>query len=103
MIRNFLFSLLFFIGIIFISIIFLPTFFLPKKAEIHLMHGQSFAQDLPNLEEGDSEATDLEERRAYNAEGIFLAMVRFDKPTHTWHPVKVFQPSTPSPSAPVSI
>ena len=32
MIRNFLFSLLFFIGIIFISIIFLPTFFLPKKA-----------------------------------------------------------------------
>jgi len=31
MIRNFLFSLLFFGGIIFISIIFLPSFFLPKK------------------------------------------------------------------------
>ena len=31
MIRNFLFSLLFFIGIIFISIIFLPSFFLPQK------------------------------------------------------------------------
>tara|TARA_B100000965_G_C19463428_1_gene700784 strand:- start:167 stop:868 length:702 start_codon:yes stop_codon:yes gene_type:complete len=31
MIRNFLFSFLFFIGIIFISIIFLPSFFLPKQ------------------------------------------------------------------------
>ena len=31
MIRNFLFSLFFFIGIIFISLIFLPTIFLPKK------------------------------------------------------------------------
>ena len=31
MIRNFLFSLLFFSGIILISIIFLPSFFLPKK------------------------------------------------------------------------
>ena len=31
MIRNFLFSLLFFTGIILISIIFLPSFFLPKK------------------------------------------------------------------------
>ena len=31
MIRNFLFSLFFFTGIILISLIFLPTFFLPKK------------------------------------------------------------------------
>jgi len=31
MIRNFLFSILFFIGIIIISIIFLPSFFLPKQ------------------------------------------------------------------------
>ncbi len=31
MIRNFLFSLLFFAGIIFISIIFLPSFLLPKR------------------------------------------------------------------------
>ena len=31
MIRNFLFSLLFFTGIILISIIFLPSFFLPKQ------------------------------------------------------------------------
>ena len=81
----------------------LKSISLAKTAEIHLMHGQSFSQDLPNLEEGESEAKDLEERRAYNSEGIFLAMVRFDKPTHTWHPVKVFQPSTPSPSASVSI
>ena len=32
MIRNFLFSILFFTGIIIISIIFLPSFFLPKQA-----------------------------------------------------------------------
>ena len=31
MIRNFLFSIFFYLGIILISIIFLPTFFLPKK------------------------------------------------------------------------
>ena len=31
MIRNFLFSLFFFLGIVLISIIFIPTFFLPKK------------------------------------------------------------------------
>tara|TARA_B110001454_G_scaffold216503_1_gene239886 strand:- start:132 stop:833 length:702 start_codon:yes stop_codon:yes gene_type:complete len=31
MIRNFLFSLFFFLGIIFISIIFIPAFFLPQK------------------------------------------------------------------------
>ena len=31
MIRNFLFSLFFFLGIIFISIIFIPTLFLPQK------------------------------------------------------------------------
>ena len=31
MIRNFLFSIFFYIGIIFICIIFLPTFFLPQK------------------------------------------------------------------------
>ena len=31
MIRNFLFSILFFTGIIFISLIFLPAFFLPRK------------------------------------------------------------------------
>ena len=31
MIRNFLFSILFFTGIIIISIIFLPSFFLPKR------------------------------------------------------------------------
>ena len=31
MIRNFLFSIFFYIGIIFISIVFLPSFFLPQK------------------------------------------------------------------------
>ena len=31
MIRNFIFSILFFTGIIIISLIFLPAFFLPRK------------------------------------------------------------------------
>ena len=31
MIRNFLFSIFFFVGIIFISLIFIPAFFLPQK------------------------------------------------------------------------
>ena len=31
MIRNILFSIFFFVGIIFISIVFIPTFFLPQK------------------------------------------------------------------------
>ena len=38
MIRNFLFSILFFTGIIFISIVFLPSFFLPKQ--VVLMGGK---------------------------------------------------------------
>ena len=38
MIRNFLFSILFFTGIIFISIIFLPSFFFPKQ--VVLMGGK---------------------------------------------------------------
>ena len=32
MLRNYLFSIFFFLGIIFISLIFIPTFFLPQKA-----------------------------------------------------------------------
>ena len=35
MIRNFLFSLFFFLGIIIISILFLPTFFLPQKIVLY--------------------------------------------------------------------
>ena len=31
MIRNFIFSIFFFLGIILISLIFLPSFFLPQK------------------------------------------------------------------------
>ena len=34
MIKNFIFSISFFTGIIFISIIFLPAFFLPQKVVI---------------------------------------------------------------------
>ena len=68
---------------------------LDKRAEEHLIHGQSFS-----LGNEDLDTNYNEERRAYNAEGIFLAIVRFDDLTSTWHPVKVFQASNPSPHAP---
>ena len=42
MIRNFLFSIFFYIGIIFISIVFLPSFFLPQK--IVLLGGKLMGQ-----------------------------------------------------------
>lgn len=76
----------------------LKSISLTKKSEVHLLHGQSFSLDCPNME-----ADYLEERRAYNSDGIFLAVVRFDKPTNTWHPVKVFRATPPSPHAPAPI
>ena len=42
MIRNFLFSIFFYLGIIFISIVFLPSFFLPQK--IVLLGGKLMGQ-----------------------------------------------------------
>ena len=66
-----------------------------QQAEEHLRHGQAVNLDRPELEAGY-----LEEYRAYNSEGVFLALVRFDKPTNSWLPVKVFQLDSPSPYAP---
>ena len=68
------------------------------QAEEHLRHGQAVSLGRPELETGY-----LEECRAYNSDGVFMALVRFDRPTNTWQPVKVFQMETPSPYAPAPV
>ena len=76
----------------------LKSITLDQNAEEHLLHGQSITLGRPEL---DTEY--LEECRAYNSDGVFLALVRFDKPTNSWHPAKVFQAGFPSPYAPTSV
>ena len=67
------------------------------QAERFLRHGQTI-----NLGQPAAEAGYLEPFRAYSADGRFLAVVRFDRATHTWKPDKVFQIEHPSPYAPVN-
>jgi tRNA pseudouridine55 synthase len=76
----------------------LKSITLDAKAEEHLRHGQAISLGRPELDTGY-----LEECRAYNAEGVFMALVRFDKAANTWQPFKVFQVDTPSPYAPASV
>ena len=76
----------------------LKSITLGQQAEDHLRHGQPVAPDRPEVERAY-----LEECRAYNSEGVFMALVRFDRPTNTWQPVKVFQIAAPSPYAPASV
>ena len=76
----------------------LKSITLDQNAEEHLLHGQSITLGRPELDTGY-----LEECRAYNSDGVFLALVRFDKPTNSWHPAKVFQSGFPSPYAPTSV
>ncbi len=76
----------------------LKSITLDAQAEEHLRHGQAITLGRPETETGY-----LEERRAYNAEGVFMALVRFDRAANAWKPVKVFQIDTPSPYAPASI
>ena len=76
----------------------LKSITLGQLSEDHLRHGQPVAPDRPELERAY-----LEECRAYNSEGVFMALVRFDRPTNTWRPVKVFQIAAPSPYAPASV
>ena len=44
-------------------------------------------------------AQHMQSCRGYNADGRFVAMVRFNKPLRLWQPVKVFQIKAPSPYA----
>ena len=76
----------------------LKSISLGAQAEEHLRHGQAVSLERPELETGY-----LEECRAYNSDGVFMALVRFDRPTNTWQPVKVFQMETPSPHAPAPV
>ena len=76
----------------------LKSITLGQQAEEHLRHGQAVTLGRPELEAGY-----LEEYRAYNSEGRFLALVRFDRPNNSWQPVKVFQTDSPSPYAPASV
>lgn len=66
-------------------------------AEKFLRNGQSVSLGRPNLNAGY-----LEQFRAYNTAGQFLALVRFDRAGNLWKPLKVFTPGARSPLAPAS-
>ena len=68
-----------------------------QHAEDFLKHGQSISLGRPEPNAGY-----LEQYRAYNSEGHFLALVRYERAANTWRPVKVFQFDSPSPLAPVA-
>jgi tRNA pseudouridine55 synthase len=64
-------------------------------AEHYLRHGQPVT-----LGRGEPEAGYLEQFRAYTSQGVFLALVRYDRPANLWRPVKVFHLEQPSPYSP---
>ena len=66
-------------------------------AEKYLLNGQAVS-----LGRQDVNASYMEQFRAYNTDGLFLALVRFDRAGNSWRPLKVFQPDAPSPLAPVA-
>ena len=67
------------------------------QAEQYLRNGQSISFSGPMVE-----AAYLEEFRAYSHEGRFLALVRCDRPTSSWRPLKVFRLEAISPFAPIN-
>ena len=69
-----------------------------RSAEKSLVNGQAVASRTPMVDAGYAE-----EFRAYNPDGRFLALVRFDRPTSTLKPVKVFHLEEPSPYSPEAI
>ena len=73
----------------------LKSLTLGTQAEADLRNGQAVPSDQPQWE-----SSSLEEYRAYNCDGVFIALVRFNRSNNTWQPVKVFQTNTPSPYAP---
>ena len=75
----------------------LKTISVGPKAEQYLRNGQSISFSGPTLE-----AAYLEEFRAYSHEGRFLALVRCDRPTSSWRPLKVFRLDAVSPYAPIN-
>ena len=67
------------------------------SAKRHLLNGQSVSAALHPV---DSEY--LESFRAYDEEGRFLALVRYDRAAESWKPIKVFHLDSPSPYAPTT-
>ena len=69
----------------------------PLKAdeERHIRNGQPVP-----LSPRTHYAQHMEMCRAYNADGRFVALVRFNRMLRLWQPVKVFQMETPSPYKP---
>ena len=68
-----------------------------SAAERCLQNGQSVSLGNSGINAGY-----MEQFRAYNSAGQFLALVRFDRAGNSWRPIKVFQTPATSPLAPVS-
>ncbi len=66
-------------------------------AERFLRNGQPVSLGNPNVNAGY-----MEQFRAYNSQGHFLALVRFDRPSNSWRPLKVFHSGDKSPLAPLT-
>ena len=64
-------------------------------AERFLRNGQPVSLGNPNIT-----AEYMEQFRAYNSAGQFLALVSFDRAGNSWRPLKVFHPDPRSPLAP---
>ena len=69
-----------------------------SAAERFLRNGQPVSLGNPNINAGY-----LEQFRAYNSSGQFLALVRFERASNSWRPLKVFNTNEASPLAPVSV
>ena len=68
-----------------------------SAAEKFLRNGQSVSLGRPEVNAGY-----LEQFRAYNTAGQFLALVRYDRAGNSWKPLKVFNSNTRSPLAPTA-
>ena len=66
-----------------------------QAAEKFLRNGQPVSIAQPNTSAGY-----MEQFRAYNGEGRFLALVSYDRAGNSWRPLKVFYPEASSPLAP---
>lgn len=67
------------------------------SAKRHLLNGQSVS-----FSQHPVDAEYLESFRAYDEEGRFLALVRYDRAAGSWKPMKVFHLDSPSPYAPAT-
>ena len=82
-----------------------PLFLPPDHVVLHLPAVQmdsweanqvTHGQAVP-LSPGTHYASHLQEARAYSRDGLFVALMRFDRADAVWRPFKVFNMDTPSP------